>query len=73
MVPVSGKDASWSLPWGDVRGMSSFEEAPRQTQAQVETLYLYTGLGTPRDPQSELVDVARKREVCCPLLKLLPL
>ena len=31
-----------------------------------------TGLGTPRDPQSELVNVAREREVWGPLLELLP-
>ncbi len=43
--------------------MSSWEEAPGQTQVQVERSYLCTGLGTPRDPQSELFDVARQR-VC---------
>ncbi len=60
------KDASWSLPCGGVPGTSSREEAPEQTQVQVERLYLCTGL------QSDQADVAREREVCGLLLKLVP-
>ncbi len=44
----------------------------RQTKVQVERLYLCTGLGTLWDPPVR-ADVAKEREVCGPLLKLLPL
>ncbi len=43
-------------------------ETQGQAQVHVETLYLCTGLGTPRNPQWELVDVAREREVWGPCL-----
>ncbi len=56
MVQASGKDASWSPLYGGVPVTSSWEEAPGQTQVQVERFYLYAGLGTPRNP---LVRVGR--------------
>ncbi len=37
-----GKDASWSPPCGGVPSTSNWEETPRQTQVQVERLYLCT-------------------------------
>ncbi len=72
MVWASGKDASWLPPFGGVPGRFGWEEFLGQTQVQVERLHLCTGLEIPRDPQSELADVAREREVWGPLLKLLP-
>ncbi len=69
LVWASGKDSSWLPPCGGVPAMSSWKEAPGQTQVQVERLYLCTGLGTPWDPWSELTDVAGEREVWGPCRK----
>ncbi len=43
--------------------MFSWEENTGQAQIEVERLYLCTGLGMPQNPQSELADVIREREV----------
>jgi hypothetical protein len=72
VVRASGKDAHWAPPLGGVSGTSSGEETSGKTQVYVESLYLNTGLGTPREPPSELVNVAREREVWGPMLELLP-
>ena len=50
MVRAFRMDASWTPPWGDVSGMSIWEETPRKTQDTLERLYLSAGLGTPLDP-----------------------
>ncbi len=71
MVWASGTDASWSPPFGGGPGTLSWEEAPGQTQVEVERLYLCTGLGTPRDPPVRAANVAREKEVWGPTLKLL--
>ncbi len=71
MVWASGKDASWSPPCGGVPGMSNWEEALGQTRSRWRDHISALTWEHLRIPQSELVDVAREREIWHPLLKLL--